>query len=400
MAEICCGVVGAGETPTPNIEPNSRPSRRRSLDFLPLKYLADVAIPTENISRKRQKLDLVVSLPPPRECENTVDTVEVAVANCVNVSELENEVVVAEECPKYGITSVCGRRRDMEDAVSVHPSFCKEKNEQNKKPFHFFGVYDGHGCSHVATMCKQRLHEIVDDEVNKEKEKEKFDWKSTMEKSFIRMDEEVLKSSKTTQSFTCKCELQTPHCDAVGSTAVVAVVTPEKIIVSNCGDSRAVLCRNGVAIPLSSDHKPDRPDELDRINSAGGRVIYWDGARVLGVLAMSRAIGDNYLKPYVISEPEVTVTERSDEDECLILASDGLWDVVQNETACRVVQMCLKAEKTVSPPESPGNDVVGDGSDKACSDASILLTKLALARHSSDNVSVVVIDLRRHQHQR
>lgn len=106
------------------------------------------------------------------------------------------------------------------------------------------------------------------------------------------------------------------------------------------------------------------------------------------------------MKPYVISEPEVTVTERSDEDECLILASDGLWDVVQNETACRVVQMCLKAEKTVSPPESPGNDVVGDGSDKACSDASILLTKLALARHSSDNVSVVVIDLRRHQHQR
>lgn len=106
------------------------------------------------------------------------------------------------------------------------------------------------------------------------------------------------------------------------------------------------------------------------------------------------------MKPYVISEPEVTVTERSDEDECLILASDGLWDVVQNETACRVVQMCLKAEKTVSPPGSPGNDVVGDGSDKACSDASILLTKLALARHSSDNVSVVVVDLRRHQRQR
>jgi protein phosphatase 2C len=104
-------------------------------------------------------------------------------------------------------------------------------------------------------MCKQRLHEIVDEEINKEKEKESVDWKSTMEKSFIRMDEEVLNSTKTKQSFTCKCELQTPHCDAVGSTAVVAVVTPEKIIVSNCGDSRAILCRKGVAVPLSSDHK-------------------------------------------------------------------------------------------------------------------------------------------------
>ncbi|PNY06842.1 protein phosphatase 2C 37-like [Trifolium pratense] len=384
MAEICCGVVGAGETPSPTIEPNSRNSVRRSLDFLPLKYIADMAIPSENISRKRQKLDPSISPPsqPPRKSEKAVDSSEsstnekstknevVLVANCSNVSEAENEVVVVvEDCPKYGITSVCGRRREMEDSVSV------------------------------ATMCKQRLHEIVDDEITKNKEKESVDWKSTMEKSFIRMDKEVLNSTKTKQSFTCKCELQTPHCDAVGSTAVVAVVTPEKIIVSNCGDSRAVLCRNGVAIPLSSDHKPDRPDELDRINSAGGRVIYWDGARVLGVLAMSRAIGDNYLKPYVISEPEVTVTERSDEDDCLILASDGLWDVVENDTACRVVQMCLKADKTVSPPGSPGSVVTGVGSDKACSDASILLTKLALARHSSDNVSVVVVDLRRDQRQ-
>nr|GMC59097.1 protein phosphatase 2C 37-like [Ipomoea batatas] len=89
--------------------------------------------------------------------------------------------------------------------------------------------------------------------------------------------------------------MQTPQCDAVGSTAVVAVVTPESIVVSNCGDSRAVLCRNGVAIPLSIDHKPDRPDEVNRIEAAGGRVIYWDGPRVLGVLAMSRAIGMFYI---------------------------------------------------------------------------------------------------------
>lgn len=128
-------------------------------------------------------------------------------------------------------------------------------------------------------------------------------------------------------------------------------------------------------------------------------MIYWDGPRVLGVLAMSRAIGDNYLKPYVISEPEVTITERSSGDECLILATDGLWDVVSNDTACSVARMCLQCRKPPSPPRSPGNDVtvteVGESSDKACSDASILLTKLALARHSSDNVSVVVIDLRK-----
>lgn len=110
-------------------------------------------------------------------------------------------------------------------------------------------------------------------------------------------------------------------------------------------------------------------------------------------------LGDGYLKPYVISEPEVTITERTAEDECLILASDGLWDVVSNETACGVARMCLQSRKPPSPPRPPGNDITvtesGESSDKSCSDASILLTKLALARHSTDNVSVVVVDLRK-----
>lgn len=130
-------------------------------------------------------------------------------------------------------------------------------------------------------------------------------------------------------------------------------------------------------------------------------MIYWDGPRVLGVLAMSRAIGDSYLKPYVIPDPEVTIIDRTDGDECLILASDGLWDVVSNETACGVARMCMKAQSPPSPPRLPDMESVVsavENSDKACSDASILLTKLALARQSSDNVSVVVVDLRRKHH--
>lgn len=101
----------------------------------------------------------------------------------------------------------------------------------------------------------------------------------------------------------------------------------------------------------------------------------------------------------MIPEPEVTVTDRTVDDEFLILASDGLWDVVSNETACGVALMCLRGQKPPSPPRSPGgNDgttAAGECSDKACSDASILLTKLALARHSTDNVSVVVVDLKK-----
>lgn len=103
--------------------------------------------------------------------------------------------------------------------------------------------------------CRDRLHEIVKEELESDR-LAPAQWKEKMECSFTRMDEEVQESNGSDRIISnCRCELQTPRCDAVGSTAVVAVVTPEKIVVSNCGDSRAVLCRNGVAIPLSSDHK-------------------------------------------------------------------------------------------------------------------------------------------------
>ncbi|XP_051116426.1 protein phosphatase 2C 37-like [Andrographis paniculata] len=421
MAGMCCGVnIGETEATAP-VEPSSKSARRRRMEIHQFNFVptdSAVAPPLEGGGKvKRQKIDAVVPVLPSRECANAVEKsdligeekavkeenqvageAEKESAPSFDLSspplDLINESSIAQDCPKFGMTSVCGRRRDMEDAVAIHPAFCRH-NPNFRSGLHFFGVYDGHGCSHVAKRCRDRMHEIVRGEFQNG---DSSSWEQIMVESFSKMDKEVVECSGGPTT-ACRCELQTPQCDAVGSTAVVAVVTPDKIVVSNCGDSRAVLCRNGVAIPLSVDHKPDRPDELDRIQDAGGRVIFWDGPRVLGVLAMSRAIGDNYLKPYVISEPEVTVTERSPDDECLILASDGLWDVVSNETACGVARMCLQSRKPPSPPGSPGNDITvteaEQSSDKACSDASILLTKLALARHSTDNVSVVVVDLRR-----
>lgn len=99
------------------------------------------------------------------------------------------------------------------------------------------------------------MHEVVKEELESKEGSMKMEWKKVMERSFMRMDKEVIAFSDNVINANCRCELQTPECDAVGSTAVVAVVTPEKIIVANCGDSRAVLCRSGRAIPLSNDHK-------------------------------------------------------------------------------------------------------------------------------------------------
>nr|GEX67986.1 probable protein phosphatase 2C 51 [Tanacetum cinerariifolium] len=218
-------------------------------------------------------------------------------------------------------SSVIGRRREMEDTISVELGFV----DKSGMKLDFYGVYDGHGGSRVANACRERLFKLLASEIADGGEGE-MDWDKLMVESFVKMDEEVNESE---------------FVGSMGSTAVVAVVSDDEIVVANCGDSRAVLACGGVAVPLSNDHKPDRPDELERIEHSGGRVVNWNGNRVLGVLATSRSIGDRQLKPYVIAKPEVIVNKRNDKDEFMILASDGLWDVMSNDFASHVVRKCL-----------------------------------------------------------
>lgn len=105
----------------------------------------------------------------------------------------------------------------------------------------------------MADKCRDRLHELVKEELEREEFYE--GWEGAMERSFSRMDMEVIAWNANVLEANCRCELQSPECDAVGSTAVVAILTADKVIVANCGDSRAVLCRDGKPLPLSSDHK-------------------------------------------------------------------------------------------------------------------------------------------------
>lgn len=131
-------------------------------------------------------------------------------------------------------------------------------------------------------------------------------------------------------------------------------------------------------------------------------MIFVNGARVEGILAMSRAIGDKYLKSVVISEPEITFTKRESDDECLILASDGLWDVLSSELACEVARECLQegaaaAATTIDLNATPQIEEEGAGTSYPSRSAlaAALLTRLALGRKSTDNISVIVIDLKR-----
>ncbi|KAL0015994.1 hypothetical protein SO802_003063 [Lithocarpus litseifolius] len=270
-----------------------------------------------------------------------------------------------------GSISVIGRQRVMEDAVKVVHEFVSVAGN----PYDFFGVYDGHGGARVASACKERMHALLEKEVVEEGGGVVVEWEKVMRSCFWKMDEEV-----RTGGGGVKVEM-------VGSTAVVVVVGKEDVVVANCGDSRAVLCRGGAAVPLSRDHKPDRADEMERVEAAGGRILNWNGSRVLGVLATSRSIGDHYLRPYVISEPEVTVTERTELDDFLVIASDGLWDVVSNEFACEVVRRCLDGQIKRRISEVSSESTAGD--------AAAILAELAMSRGSNDNISVIVVELKK-----
>jgi protein phosphatase 2C len=272
----------------------------------------------------------------------------------------------------YGVVSVIGRRSEMEDAVRVELDFAVK----GSKKFDFFGVYDGHGGAHVAGMCRERLHEVLVSELenNNNGDDDECEWEKILEGCFGKMDEEVRGNAAAR---------------TVGTTAVVGVVGEDEVVVANCGDCRAILSRDGVPLALSTDHKPNRRDELERIENAGGRVINWNGYRVLGVLATSRSIGDEYMRPFVIWKPEVTVTKRTDKDEFLILGSDGLWDVVSNQLACKVVKKCFHSQRNRL---SNNKDLLNRGGSRSTA-AAALLAELAMARGSRDNISVIVVDL-------
>ncbi|KAJ9545849.1 hypothetical protein OSB04_025556 [Centaurea solstitialis] len=289
--------------------------------------------------------------------------------------------------PAYGFMSVVGRARVMEDEVSVWTNLCRPEIN-GYRPVHFFGVFDGHGGHHVSALCKEHMHVIMAEELMRVKptaggEVEEL-WRTAINRCFERMDDMAMSLCQCDglqNSVVCRFH---PQLSLVGSTAVVTLLTPEYIIVANCGDSRAVLCHNGKAVPLSVDHKPEREDERSRIEACGGQIVFSaNGARVEGVLAMSRAIGDRFLKQVVTSEPEYTFRKRNGGDTSLILATDGLWDVLTNEMSCEVVRKCQQEDH-----------VTNSVSVSVSSSAAALLVRLAVGRRSNDNISVVVVDLR------
>ncbi|GAB0492374.1 hypothetical protein MMPV_003636 [Pyropia vietnamensis] len=166
--------------------------------------------------------------------------------------------------------------------------------------------------------------------------------------------------------------------DPSGATVVAALLTPPaSLAVANVGDSRAVLYRSVAAaaaagvpavVPLSRDHVATDAAEAAAVAARGGTVT---AGRVNGVLAVSRALGDAGVKPAAAADAEVVTTRLGPADEFLVLASDGLWDVVGVAEVARLVRTTVR--------------VAGMAARR--------LAALAVDRGCGDNVTVVVVYL-------
>jgi len=200
-----------------------------------------------------------------------------------------------------------------------------------------FGVYDGHGRvgEKVSEFVIQNLPGALLEYLG-EGPLGTTDPGTALSEAYIKVDESLAQSVDATVS---------------GTTAVTAVIKDGHLWIANSGDSRAIVVRKtpkeGVlkAIDLTIDHKPDSPSEMKRILQMGGHVTpagangspsrVWHNLRGL---AMARSIGDHAAATVgVIAEPEITEYDLVDDDYCIVIASDGVWELLSSQNVADII---------------------------------------------------------------
>ncbi|GMI79799.1 hypothetical protein like AT4G28400 [Hibiscus trionum] len=236
---------------------------------------------------------------------------------------------------------------DMEDYV------VSEFKKKDDGELGLFAIFDGHSGHDVAKYLQGHLFDSI--------LKQHDFWTETedaVRRAYHSTDAEILDKAK--------------HLGRGGSTAVTAIlINSQKLVVGNVGDSRAVICKKGVAKQLSVDHEPSK--EKGMIERRGGFVsnLPGDVPRVDGQLAVARAFGDKSLKLHLSSDPDVTVEVINDDTEFIILASDGIWKVMSNQEA-------VDAIKNIKDPQA----------------AAMHLIEVAVSKKSKDDISCIVVRFR------
>lgn len=263
-----------------------------------------------------------------------------------------------------------GWRKRMEDAHITDIS------KGNSKSLNVFGVFDGHGGKEVSQYVS---HHFTDELLkNQNYLNNKID--VALKETFIKMDEimqtpegkEEIKvyarkskeddelqdktnpPSSQMQLLSQLMGAKNPESDDIalrtGCTGCVCTIDADnkKLYFANAGDSRVVMCKDGKAIPMSTDHKPELETEKERIYKADGWITE---GRVKGNLNLTRGLGDleyklnKKLKPeeqMITANPDIIVEDYSKGVDFIIVGCDGIWDCLTNQQACDFVKERLQ----------------------------------------------------------
>ncbi|KFD63289.1 hypothetical protein M514_10834 [Trichuris suis] len=305
---------------------------------------------------------------------------------------------------RYGVATMQGWRIEMEDAHVARTNL-----ESPWSYWSFFAVFDGHAGSRVARYAAANLLDVFVSTGEMVKLKERLTGKSeqssTLDQEEVELVREGLRSAflKLDEAMRNLPELSGDN-EKSGSTVVCALITPGHIFVANLGDSRALVCQGGRVSFATEDHKPYLPKERCRIVNAGGSVMI---DRVNGSLAVSRALGDyeyksvgglNACEQLVSPEPDLFVIERTPEpnEEFLLLACDGVFDVTTNQELCDFILSRLRVSSDLA---LICNEILDSCLSKVCKYCQtslgpeiVYLVRLLL-QDSRDNMSVVLVAL-------
>ena len=268
--------------------------------------------------------------------------------------------------------SLLGNREKNEDEMEIINNL-----NENNKDYHkclYLSIFDGHGGDKISKYLKNNIANYLIHK-NSEEFKETKDYSKYIIKVFDNIQKELINNNVKANS--------------MGSTSLITILYQKNnknlLKVINLGDCRIILCNKyNIGIQLSKDHKPDKPDELLRINKLGGIIEYSknDDPRISG-LSVSKSFGDLDCK-YISQIPEI-YDYKLKNDKFIVLGCDGLWDVLSNQD---VVDFIIKELWNIKESKDLKNYT-----NKTDNNIAFKLGEYAILKGSCDNISIIIIFL-------
>lgn len=257
--------------------------------------------------------------------------------------------------------SLKGLREQNEDK---HTLFINNNGQNsNLSRVDFFGIYDGHGGKDVSTYVEENLPSYF---ISK-------DVVYPLSKKYVNNVYDFLQ--KALQNY--------PTAYRSGSTALVVIRfkygVDDYLNVINLGDCRCVICRDNFAMPLTKDHKPNWPEERHRIEKIGGNIVFDGYDWRIKDLSVSRAFGDIDATPFLSHRPDLFRYKLDKNDKFVVMACDGLWDVMTNEEVVNFILLQCYDNTTKNRIKKQNVNIAKR------------LAEYAIKKGSTDNVSVTVI---------